>query len=240
MRWSLSLLRRLRRVPRPPHVELLDIVGEAFEGPRLMTNQMVKEGRRRADGVESGTDLMAKESRSQSKNESKDQITKETQDVLVENTPRLPRDASEKMAELLTSSNPNLEECEQFILYLDSRTWTSPTAFDLAIDCTRALRAGIPIILLWECDDNSERARYVTAFRSLIWHTPPQLVEWKLYKPVACTLAGGEYRPTSLALALLSVIEGRHRMLRIPRPECVLDGMGRPDAIKLLTRLSQV
>jgi len=122
---------------------------------------------------------------------------------------------------LVTSQRGAMLECEQFVLLLDARTWASLNARELALDCAAALRAGIPITLLHECDVSGHR--FSTAFRSIIWETPPQLVEWKIYAPIACALAGGEHRSTSLALAMLSLLESHHHAaVRTPRPECVL------------------
>jgi len=121
-------------------------------------------------------------------------------------------------AELLVSSDVgSMAECEQFALYLDSRTWISPSATTLAAECVSAMRAGIPIILLFECDEDV--IRFATPFASIIQETPSQLLEWKIYAPIACTLAGGEHRPTSLALALLSLMSGRRQTVRVRRPE---------------------
>ena len=51
--------------------------------------------------------------------------------------------------------------------------------------------------------------------------TRTQLLEWKLYGPVARSLAGGDHRETSLALATLELLQLR-RAVRTPRPKCTL------------------
>jgi len=114
-----------------------------------------------------------------------------------------------------TSDLKDLDRSEHFLLYLNRNTWTSTATREaLAYEVWRALRAGVPLLLVHELpsmlDDGSSRG--ACAFNDF-WNddwTPKHLLKGaaNIYKTIAIPLKPGDWRKAGLASVVMKMAQG--------------------------------
>ena len=127
----------------------------------------------------------------------------------------------------LMSDATAFESAGAMLLLLDKHTWNAAaddlsaltSKRSLAQDVSRAMRAGIKIIMAHECDFKTKLETCVP-FSVLFdpTQTPPHLVAWGVYHDIAVALNGGEHRTVSLALLALNLVQALAAE-REPRPD---------------------
>ena len=106
-------------------------------------------------------------------------------------------------------------------------TWTSEAAPRLAVEVGDAIRQGLPLLLLHECDASKEGGD--APFALFLEQTPIHLVQWGIYSTIASSLYSGSHREISLALIARALAQ-RRVTRREPRMDLV-----QPQTILLYT-----
>ena len=121
-------------------------------------------------------------------------------------------DFGEKL--MATDDVDHVHLCEQALLLLDSRTWTSGLhSKSLAGEIQKALENGVHMLLVHERESfiNME-GRFGTRFESFITcaqgATPVNLLKRGIYKNVACPMMGGAHRKSSLVMLHDTIVNG--------------------------------
>ena len=120
------------------------------------------------------------------------------------------------------------ESSGAMLLLLNRQTWSAAEGDaaalarkrSLAQDVSRAMRAGIKVVMAHECDLRAKGPREVVPFSHFFddSQTPPHLLAWGVYHDIAVAMHGGEHRHVSVALLALNVSKALHEE-RTPRPD---------------------
>ena len=113
-----------------------------------------------------------------------------------------------------TADVEQMDNCELFLLYLTSATWTSLSAKAFAEDVVEAQRLGVKLLLAHEFPSfiGDDASRHACAFNDM-WKagwTPEHLLkgDTNVYKQIATALKPGGWRKAGLAKLAQSLAEG--------------------------------
>lgn len=126
-----------------------------------------------------------------------DQMTIE----LLMDAPDVEVDTTEADVLRATTAFCNMLECQHFLLYLTSETWTSGDLSQrLVEEIHAAMDRGVHILLAHEMYDLDQESHHGCEFGTFFSTTPEELLLSNIYAEVAVPLKSGVWRETSMAL----------------------------------------
>ena len=121
------------------------------------------------------------------------------------------------------------ESAGAMLLLLNRTTWSAADGDlaaaarkrSLAHDVSRAMRAGLRVVMAHECDGATKGGEAVPFSHFFDGaQTPPHLLAWGLYHDIAVAMHGGEHRQVSVALLAINVAKAlADGGERAPRPD---------------------
>jgi len=110
---------------------------------------------------------------------------------------------------LVTTDRHQMGQCDQFLVYLTSLTWTCRDTEAFAQEVRDAMKAGVPLLLAHEMSGTNQEERHGCEFGSFFaceaGATPSDLLRRGIYSMIAVALKGAQWRETSMVLLAQSL-----------------------------------